>query len=165
MTEKFRAVFLITLLCVGQKGALAESKPLELKWNELAPMIGGHHVALVLTDGTTVKGEVAAVREEAILMNVSSAVSGYAKGNGSIPRSSLALINLERRRGAWGRTMGTVIGVLVGLAVGGYVAATKTNSAGAGIPVFLGIASGISVAGYFAGRGLDKQVTQIKVVP
>jgi hypothetical protein len=165
MTQKIRAVFFVTLLCAGQKGVRAEAKPLEMKWSELAPLIGGHHASLVLTDGTTVKGEVVAVREDAILMDVSSAVKGYAKGNGSVPRSSLALIDLERTRGAWGRTMGTVIGVLGGLTVGGYVAATSTNSAGAAIPIFLGIASGVSVAGYYAGRGLDKRVTHIKVVP
>ena len=164
MNEKLRAVFLITLLCAGQKAVLAESTPLEMKWSELAPLIGGQRVALVLTDGITVKGEVIAVREEAILLDVSSAVRGYAKGNGAVPRSSLVLINLERRRGGWGRTIGTVIGVLTGLTVGGYAAA-KTNSAGAGIPTFLGVASGISVAGYYAGRELDKRVTHIRVVP
>jgi hypothetical protein len=165
MNQKIRAVFLVALLCVGQKAARAESKPLEVKWSELAALIGGHHVVLELTDGVIVKGEVAAVREDTILMDVSSAVKGYAKGNGSIPRASIGLIDLERTRGAWGRTMGTVIGVLGGLTVGGYVAATKTNSAGAGIPVFLGIASGMSLGGYYAGRGLDKRVTHLKVVP
>ncbi len=165
MTKNIRLIFLIALLGLGQKGARAESKPLEMKWNELAPMIGGHRAALVLTDGATVKGEVVAVREDSILMDVSSAVRGYTKGSGSIPRNSVSLIRLQRTRGAWGRTLGTVIGVLGGVVVGGYVAATSTNRAATGIPVFLGVASGISVAGYYAGRGLDKRITQIKVVP
>jgi hypothetical protein len=125
--RRIRAVFLIILLFAGQKNAPAESKPLEMKWNELAPMIVGRRVALILTDSTTVKGEVVAMREETILMDVSSAVKGYAKGSGSIPRSSLALIDLERRRGAWGRTMGTVIGVLGGMTLGGYVAAKRAD--------------------------------------
>lgn len=146
-TEKIRALFLITLLCVGQKGALAESKPLEVKWSELATLIGGHRVALELTDGLTVKGEVVAVREDAILLDVSSAARGYARGSGSIPRGSVGLINLQRTRGGWGRTMGTVIGVMGGLGVGGYVAGRATSSAGAAIPTFLGIASAISLVG------------------
>jgi hypothetical protein len=145
MTDRIRAVFLIILLFAGQKNAPAESKPLEMKWNELAPMIVGHRVALILTDSTTVKG--------------------YAKGSGSIPRSSLALIDLERRRGAWGRTMGTVIGVLGGMTLGGYVAAKRADLGGASIAIFLVIASAVSVLGYYAGRELDKQVTHIKVVP
>ena len=165
MNERVRAAFLIALLCAGPQGLLAESKPLEMKWNELAPLIVGHRVALMLTDGAIVKGEAVSVREDVILMDVSSAVKGYSKGNGSVPRPSVALIDLERRRGAWGRTMGTVLGILAGMTLGIYVAAEKTNSTGAGTATFFGIAAGMGVAGYFVGRELDKRVTHIKIVP
>jgi len=165
MTGKIRILGLLTLLCVAQQAVLAESKPLEMHWNELAPLIAGQHVSLVLNDGITVKGEVIALREEAILLDVSSATKGYPKGNGSVPRTALAQINLERHRGAWGRTMGTVLGILTGLTVGGYVAATAANSAGTGIPTFLGIAGAISVGGYYAGKALDRRVTHIHIVP
>jgi hypothetical protein len=60
--------------------------------------------------------------------------------------------------------MGTVVGVLTGLVLGGYTA-SHTNSAGAGIPVFLGIASGVSIAGYYTGKELDLRITLIKIVP
>ena len=58
-----------------------------------------------------------------------------------------------------------MIGLLGGMTVGTYVAVEKTNSTGAGTATFLGIAAGMGVAGYFAGRELDKRVTHIKVVP
>lgn len=165
MTDKIRAIALLTLLCMGHQSVMAESKPLEMHWNELAPLIGGQRVTLLLSDGVTVKGEVVAIRQDAILLDVSSATKGYTKGSGSVPRTSLTQINLERRRGAWGRTIGTVLGVLTGLTVGGYVAGTHANSAGTGIPLFLGVAGAISVGGYYAGKALDRRVTHIRVVP
>jgi hypothetical protein len=74
------------------------------------------------------------------------------------------LIKLERKRGSWSRTLGTVAGVLTGLVIGGYTAA-HTDSAGAGIPTFLGIASGISIAGYYTGREIDRRITLIRIPP
>ena len=49
---------------------LAESRPLELKWGELSPIIGGQQVQLVLPEGTAIKGEAVAVREEALVLDV-----------------------------------------------------------------------------------------------
>jgi hypothetical protein len=60
--------------------------------------------------------------------------------------------------------MGTIIGVLGGLVLGGYAAA-QTDGAPAGISVFLVIAAGSSIAGYFTGKELDRRVTLIKIVP
>jgi hypothetical protein len=165
MTKQLQVLLLIALLCSTPQGARAESKPLEMKWGELAALIGGHHAALLLTDGTTVKGEVVAVREEEILMDVSSAVKGYPKGSGSVPRTSLVSIDVVRTRGAWGRTMGTVIGVLGGMTFGGYLAVKGDHSPGAGLATFLGVASGVGIAGYYTGRALDRRVTRVKIVP
>ena len=130
-------------------------------------MVVGHTVEATLKDGAKVKGEVVVVRDEALVMDVkkTSGEKAYPKGNGSIPRSSLVMINLERTKGAWGRTMGTVVGVLAGMVGGGYTALVGTNSAGSGTAVFLGIASAGAVGGYYAGRALDKHKTLIKIVP
>lgn len=57
------------------------------------------------------------------------------------------------------------MGVLSGVVLGGYVAAETTHSAGSGIATFLGIASAGTVGGYYVGKGLDRQVTLIKIVP
>ena len=94
-----------------------------------------------------------------------SGEKAYPKGSGSIPRNMVSIIKLERTRGSWGRSIGTVIGVMAGLVVGGYVTYVATDSAGTGIPVFLGVASATAVGGYYAGRGLDKRTTLIKIVP
>jgi hypothetical protein len=164
VTQKLRSIGLLTLLCVGQQAALADSKPLELRWTELAPLIGGQRVEVLLNDGLKVKGEVIAVRDDTILLDVASAVKGYPKGNGTVARGSLMQINLERRRGAWGRSLGTVFGILTGMTVGGYAAA-HTDSAGAAIPTFLGVSTAIGTSGYYLGRAIDRRITKIRIVP
>ena len=159
-------MLLAALLWAGQVSGLSQAKPLELKWNEVAAVIAGHTVELTLAGGAFVRGEAIAIREDALVLDVkkTSANSVYQKGNGAIPRNTIDLIKLERARGGWGRTLGTVVGVLTGLSVGGW-ATSHTHSAGAGIPTFLGIASGISVAGYYAGREIDRKTTLIRIVP
>ena len=166
MKLKCQALFLIVLLCASQVSALAESKPLELKWNEVGTMIVGQRVELTLADGSKVKGEAAAVREDSMVIDVkkSTGEKKYAKGSATIPLSSIGLVRLERTRSSWGRSMGTIIGVLGGLVLGGFAAA-HTDGAAAGISVFLVIAAGSSITGYFAGKELDRRVTLIKIVP
>src|SRR6188768_2123167 len=164
MNRHIRIVVLITLYCGGDSAITAESKALEVTWKELAPLISGYQVTLELIDGVRVTGEVIAVREDSILMDVSTAVKTHAAGNGLIPRKTIALIHLRRTHGSWGRGMGTVLGVMGGIVLGGY-AASKTNSAGAGIPAFIGISSGGGLSGYYAGKLLDTRVTHMKVVP
>jgi hypothetical protein len=163
----YRAVIMIALLILFCADALAQSKPLELKWDELDSLIAGEMVQMILPDGTAIKGEAIAVREDALLMDIKrTSDSGiHPKGNALIARNSVSLIRLERNGGSWGKNLGTVIGVLTGVVVGGYIAGTSTDSAEIGIPTFLGIASGVSVGGYLVGRETDKQTTYIKIVP
>jgi hypothetical protein len=160
-----RLALLLALAMVAQTGAWAESKPLELKWNELAPLISGNRVELELKDASKVRGEAVAVREDGIVVDVKKPTSAYKKGNAVIPRDSLTRIRLERRRGSWGRSLGVTLGLISGLAVGGYTAAVTADSAAAGISIFIVIASAATIAGYALGRGLDKRVTVIQVVP
>jgi hypothetical protein len=142
-------------------------KPLELKWDELAPMIRGQRVEITLADSTTVNGEAIAVRDDTVVLDVSGSSNPqtYPNGNGSIPRGAVVLVQVERSRNSGAKTLGTVVGVLAGVVVGGYVSGTMTESAGVGIPVFLGLASGITIVGYQAGKQMDRQVTSIRIVP
>jgi hypothetical protein len=153
-TSLSRVPAVFALLHSAQTASFAGSKPVELKWSELAPMIQSRRVELTLVDGVKLKGKTVVVREDSIVLE-----------NASVPRSSVSLIKLEKARGSWGRRLGTVIGVVSGLVVGGYVTAVATNSAGAGIPLFLGMASGVTLGGYYIGREIDRRTTLIKVVP
>ncbi len=157
---------MVVLLCWSSVSALAESRPLELKWNEVGPMVVSQRVELTLADGSKVKGEAAAVREDSFVIDVKKSSGGkkYEKGSATIPLSSIGLIRLDRTKSSWGRSMGTIIGVVGGLVLGGY-AAVHTDGAAAGISVFLAITAGTSLVGYFTGRELDRRVTLIKIVP
>lgn len=158
--------FLLLALCFAQGIGTAQSKPLELKWNELASMITGHRVEVSLTGNAAVRGEAVAVRQDTLVIDVSksSGPKPYAAGSAEIPRTDIGLIKLQRTHGSWGRTLGTVIGVVAGLGGGGY-AASRTDSGGAAVAVLVAITSAAAVGGYYAGRSLDRRVTLIRIVP
>ena len=165
MTSRTSVALSLTMLLLGQTSAFAASAPLELRWNELNAAIYGRIVELTLPDASIVKGEVAAIREEALVLEVkkTSNAKAFPLGNAVIPRSSVTLLKLEKRSGKTGRTMGTTFGVLGGVVLGGYIAAKTANSPGSGIAIFLATASAISVAGHLAGRAADKRTTLIRV--
>ena len=160
-TLRLLVISLATVAC-----AVSQPKPLELRWNELASTIVGHPVTLTLPDGAKIRGEAAYVRENEIVIDVTNTSdrTNHPKGSATIPRASVSTLSVERGRGSWGRGLGTTVGVITGLTLGSY-AGIQTNSAGAAIPVFLGITAGTSVVGYKLGRELDKKSTMIKVVP
>jgi hypothetical protein len=167
MTSRTPVILLLVPLLVVQSSAFAASTPLELKWNELAPLVAGHTVEVTLPAGATVKGEVVSVRDESLVLDLTktSDPKAYPKGNAVIPRASVTLLKLEKGGGSGWRTMGTVVGVLAGVVLGGYIAAKTANDVGPGIAIFLVTASGISVAGYAVGRSADKKTTMIRIVP
>jgi hypothetical protein len=72
MNLQRQTAVLAALLVLSHSAGLAEIKPLEIKWSELAPIVVDRHVELTLTDGERVKGEAVVVREDVIVMNVSS---------------------------------------------------------------------------------------------
>jgi hypothetical protein len=138
---------------------------LELRWEELQPLILGQRVTVTLADGATVHGDVLAVRDDALVVDVGRRpVPAAAQPGGRLPRSAVATIRLERAGGGGGRNLGTIIGVLTGVVVGGYVTSQVADSAGTGIPLFLGLASAITAGGYYAGRRIDRRITIIRVV-
>jgi hypothetical protein len=145
----------------GRPGAL------ELTWSELSPVIAGRTITFIVPGGASLTGEVVTVRDDALLLEIkkTSDKVAFPGSSATIPRESITELTVERRRGSWGRNIGTTIGVLTGVVVGGYVAGTVADSAGTGIPMFLAIASGITVGGYYAGRELDTRRTMIRVVP
>jgi hypothetical protein len=167
MTSPFRSIGLVLFVWACPQAVLAEKKPLELKWGEILPVAGGQRVQMVFPDGTALKGELVTVREDALVMDVKSTSNkeAHPKGSAAIPRASVTLIRVERRRGHWGRSVGTTVGVIAGVVLGGWVAIEATDSVAAGVSTFIGIAAAGTAGGYFAGREIDKEVTMIKIVP
>jgi hypothetical protein len=167
MNRKSTVAMLIAVLLACQPMAMAESGSIELKWSELSFHIQGRDIALVLPDGASLKGEVEAVREDALVLNVknTSAAAAHPKGNAVIPRASVNMLSLKESRAKWGRAIGVSLGTITGAGLGGYVAATHANSPGAGLSTFLVITGAGTIAGYFLGKSADSRVKHIRVVP
>jgi len=167
LTLRTAVVFLLTFLLAGQSSAFAASTPVELKWSELNTAIYGQSVELPLPGAFTVTGEVVAVREDALVLDIrkTSDAGAFPKGNAVLPRASVTLLKVAQRRGSHWRAMGTIIGVLGGVALGGYIAAKTANSPGPGIAIFVATASAASVAGNLAGGAADRKTRLIRIVP
>jgi hypothetical protein len=167
MNRKSCVAMLTTVLLGCQSMAMAESGPIELRWSELSLHIQGRDIQLVLPDGTSLNGEVEAVREDALVLNVknTSAAAAHPKGNAVIPRDSVSLLLLKESRARWGRTIGVSLGSITGATLGGYVAATHANSSAAGLSTFLAVTAAGTLAGYFLGKSADRRVKHIRVVP
>jgi hypothetical protein len=169
-TSLLRVMGLVLLLFTCHAVALAQSRPTELKWGELPQILEEQPLQLALPDGTVIRGVALAIREDALVMDVKKTSNKriQQKGNAVIPRASVTLIQINRRVGFGARALGTTIGAISGVVLGGYLAARTagiTESAGPGIATFLGVASLGAAGGYFAGKEIGKQVIYIKVVP
>ena len=117
------------LFCLS-KGTLLVAAPneVQLPWSELAPLIVGEEVSLILPGAVHVQGEVIAVRPDALEMEIKKTTDRrtYAKGQVVIPRSSVSVIERRRMRRKAGRIIGTVA---VGLRYGLIPLRTPANTA------------------------------------
>lgn len=144
-----------------------EPQQLQLKWSELGPRIEDRKVALVLSGGTYIEGNVQRVVPEGMWLRVSKTSDHQAQPKGShlIPRPSVSMLQVTDYR-VLGRVLVTAGAVA---AVAGIVAASNPDvSEGPGIvaiPVIAGAGiAGAALAGYHAGKKLDKRVIEIRIV-
>ena len=151
------ACFLI--LTLNSPALHAETKAVEIKWSELSSLVTGHAIEFTTKEGVSLKGDVVAVRPEELVLNVrrSSNPKLTPIGGAVIARASLDSFRLVRTRGKWGRSVGTTLGVVSGLTLGGYAAA--------GIATFLVITGAVTVAGHYLGRSADRKTTSFQIVP
>ena len=161
------ASILMCALCCAAPAAVASSNQVELKWSELAPLIIGQKVKLVLPGGPEIKGLAVAVREDALVLNVkkTSDRKAYPKGQNVIPRASMSTLQLETKHGSGGRTIGVIAGALGGLILGGDLVAHIATSEAVGISTFFGVSTGSTIAGYYLGKRYDRNVTIIRILP
>ena len=150
-------------------GAFAAIKQVETVWSGLGDLILSRKIAFVLPDGAAIEGKAVSVQPDALRLTITktSDPQGHPKGVASIPRSSISTLQLMEMR-VVGRVIGTTVGLFAGLATGaliilsnGIFGKTSTGqSVGAGVAIV-----GFPVAGFFAGRTLDRKLTLIKVAP
>src|ERR1039458_999264 len=118
---KARVRILMGLGVLGLSPATAGTSKVEVRWNELSPLILGHTVSLVLPGGAAIAGEVEAVRDDSLALDVrkTSDSKVQPKGTTSIPRASVTTLQVTDTKGTGGRILGVVVGVVVGMAAGG----------------------------------------------
>ncbi len=159
----FSLVLSIVLACPAVP---AESKPVDLKWSELGPLVTGHFVELTTKDGVKLAGDVVSVRPDALVLDAkrTSDAKLIPKGGATLPRASIDTLLLIRTKGRAGRAIGTTLGVVSGLTLGSYAAVqTGSDSAAGVIATFLVVAGVTTVAGHFIGRAADRKVTTIHI--
>ncbi len=155
-TSPRRLSAMIALFLVGSVAVLAGERTLQLKWNQLAPLLTGEKVVVQLESGVRVNGRVAAVQAEGLVLQ------GHDQ---KVARNSIRELRLVHMR-ARGRIIGTVAGVFGGLAIAGGIAATHLFSGGNGVNALIVVAVvGVPVAGYFIGKAGDRQETVIQILP
>lgn len=142
--------------------AQADGRPaaVEMKWGELSPIVVNQRVAVALKDGRVARGEALAVRDTELLLEAKS----DPKGSMTIPRESITGLTVTRTKGSGGRVFGSIVGVVGGMWIAGY-AASASDSAGTGWPIFIGGTTALGVLGYYAGKQIDTKVTHITIVP
>ena len=155
---------LMCLLC-STPAAQASSGELELPWSDLGAMVAGHRVNLVLPDGAALQGQVLAVREDALVLNINKTSNrqAYPKGQNVIRRPLVSTLQLETSRSS-GKTVGVIVGALGGLILGGDLVAHLAQSEAAGVSSFFAISTASSLAGYYIGKHHDRQATVIRIV-
>lgn len=158
-----RMGFWVVQLCLFT--TIAQAGQLEVRWNELSPLVVGRDVTIVLPDGCSISGEVAAVREEALLMNITktSDANGHPKGAASIPRSSIAEVEVKEMRSAAGRIFGTIVGLFLGMVVGGEIIAHTDVRDSPAVATFTGVTVASAVGGYYIGRSGDRRQKIIRI--
>jgi hypothetical protein len=159
--------WILVCLCVlGLSPATAGTSKLEVRWNELSPLILAHTVSLVLPGGTAIAGEVEAVHDDSLTLEIrkTSNRKVQPKGTASIPRTSVTTLQMTEAKGSGGRILGVVVGALVGLVAGSEIAVHTCNTEGPAAATLTGVAVGVTTAGYHLGKGVDRHTTIIRVV-
>ena len=147
--------------------AMAAAPPVEIRWNELAALIVGHRVTIPLAGGGSVQGEALSVREDSLVLDISrsSDTARFPKGQTPIPRASVTELRLSERNGSGGRILGTVMGALGGAVAGVEIAVHGNRTEGAAVSTFTATAVAGTVAGYFAGRAVDRRTRLLHIAP
>ncbi len=155
------------LLLTNPDSGVAKDRRVDLEWTELAQVVTGRKVTMVLLDGESVEGRVKEVGPDQMIVDTkkSSDKSKYAKGRCAIPRSLISVLRLGEVRGKW-RVLGTAIGAGTGIAFGAgfYTYANNEGNPDLGAKVSAGVISGGAALGYLAGRALDSHALIINVV-
>ena len=152
-----RSAALVISICLLATQAPAAER-LQLRWNELAPLVTGKRVWLPLSGGARVEGTVTEVDSTGLKVEVrkTSDRKAYPKGLVSIPRSSVSTIQLNKPTGHKGIIIGGAVGGGIAAAAGGTLLAIRRNEGGTGgDPIIAASIAGPIAIGLLAGWLID----------
>lgn len=165
-----QALWLLTALLwvVPAPRAHAQNRPLELKWSELESRIAGKKVALVLTDGIALEGKDAGVEASGLRLNVTRTGDRklHPKGVQVLPRDQVTFLRVTDYRhlariivpaAAVATVAAVTLAMGSGISEGAGIIAVPAAGAAGGV--------GAAIGGYYAGKAMDKRVTEIRLVP
>jgi hypothetical protein len=165
-----RTLVALGALIGGAAAAAAQPAPVTLKWSELGPRIAKSKIELVLPDSTALRGKVRGVEPDGLLVDISktSDKMAHPKGLQLIPRQSVSLMRVTRYR-KLGRILCTA-GVVAAAGAFAAVAARDSGITEGGVVIAIPAAGtvgtvGLGIAGYYAGKAIDKRVAIIRVAP
>jgi hypothetical protein len=139
----------------------------QLTWNELGPRIADRKIALVLPGGAFIEGRVQGVLQDGLRVRVTKTSDRRTlrKGEQLIPRQSVSVLRVTEYR-----KLGRILAVTGTLgAAAGIVAANKPDIYGGPLLIIVpavvaGGMVGLAVGSYYAGKRLDRSVTEIRIV-
>ena len=163
-------MFRLSAFCVALTLLLqpvSAATEVQLKWTELAAVAIGHDVKLILPANTVVHGEIQAIRDDTLIMTVTrtSDAKAFPKGQNSIPKASVSVVEVKKYRGAAGRTAGTTLGILGGLSLTGTIIGHSDLSTGPSLALIIIGTTAAAIGGYHAGKAADGRVTRIRITP
>jgi hypothetical protein len=138
---------------------LASATEQAVHWSNLGNLITGREVIVRLQDGKRVKGNAVTIGTSSLLVQTN-------KGQRTISRASLREIRLPRKTGYKWQIIGAAIGAGVGTAISYPVLRETHNEGGSTYDgVAAGLIVGLAVVGYLVGRSTDRSGDLIRVLP
>ena len=145
--------------CAGKP----DRRTFHLQWRDLDRATRGHRIALVLPSGIKLQGEVVAVEDDELVLDVrkTSDKRAYPKGRAIVPRPEVKRLRVIKTRYTW-RKAGAAIGGGIGAAI-----AIPAVSVADNLNLNKSLVGVLSVAvpagvGYLLGWAAD--VTEVEIV-
>jgi hypothetical protein len=169
MMRRFGPAFVsLIVLSMNSQGAFARQIREQRTWDELARIIPGMSLRLILPDATVINGRAVEVRPDELVVDVRRTSNRllHPKGRTGIPRSDVTVIELFPERGA----VTTPDAGAIGAALGGvavspllfYLGETDRIPNWAALAIFTGAAAGgAMIANHIHGRSVDMLITVV----
>ena len=166
MTRRLPLAFAALLALNASALRGGDPRQARLRWDELGPRIDGRSVSLALPGGILIKGKLETTLPEGLRLRVTGTSDRklVPKGSRLIPRENVSVLRVTEHR--------ILARPLLALGAAGAIAASiaSMGDTDEGVTVILrpaGAAAGGALgalAGYYAGKALDRKVTEILVI-